>query len=199
MLVLNKATPINHADILRDEALLDFQRALDNLCNARILSAYLYLRMYLEKYISYIDFSTNESNYLLWKIGDKDINWSNICSADSGIFSSSLSRAYASGLDEHRLQYLKIAQLAYRECSEFVHGGFINISTLSSEIKFDKEASSRFMDRAESINTVIFFCWCLRYISAPNCDIASISEIILDRLGKISPLRVKFEVMKSND
>lgn len=69
---------------------------------------------------------------MIWQRGQCDMSWTQIVDDQNGIFGKQFISTYANDIDTGRsLELLTIAKNVYRECSEFVHGNYEKLNTLT--------------------------------------------------------------------
>ena len=190
---LSSVSPNDFSEFIRSQSVVDLQRSLLFCANSHYVSAFVFLRMYFEKYLSYILLCSSEQEYRLWRCGLKDISWKEITDENKGVFSANFNKAFESGLLNERNQFLGIAKAVYRECSEYVHGNHDAINSITPEIAFDESLCQNYLARLDSMHEVCIFAWCVRFLGIENVNSDSASDVILDRLGHLAVVRAHFE------
>ncbi|MDD6858143.1 MAG: hypothetical protein PUD71_07165 [Lachnospiraceae bacterium] len=156
--------------------------------------AYMTLRSYFELFLFGISLSINLLDYKLLNNGDRDLYWSEIVDEDNGLFSGKYVDAFCCELSEYRKQFLNMAKLCYRECSEYIHSNY-NKFVGHKSIKFEQDEFDNIADKLETINKVICYQFFIRYwdtIQNENRQ-SVIEEIIIDNLGEIREIHMLFK------
>ena len=129
----------------------------------------------------------------MWAKDSKDINWNLLKDAQTGVFSVNFIRAFNPDFSDSAKQYSAIAEVVYRECSEFVHGNASTHATLPLDITFQKEAFFNWHDKAATMRLAIMFAFSARYLNYITKDARDRMEpIITDLLGNLPPVQTIF-------
>lgn len=103
-------------------AVREYQFALYALAAANYRHAFISLRLFFELALSTVQFSASELKLRLWLANKADIVWSGLVHEEHGVYAKPFVSAFEPELAESSTQYSALAQKAYRECSEHVHG-----------------------------------------------------------------------------
>ena len=188
---LAKLCDHNFAVILLKHSIIDFQRSASSAINGRRIEAYIILRMHFEKFLFFIILSSNETNFRLWRIGQKDMSWSLITDENKGIFSKPFTEAFCPEFVELRTQFRSISIEIYRECSEIVHGNYDAISNHSAPPNPGVEWVEDWSKKAQDIQSVCVYLWLCRFADTPTENLESIRDLVRDLLGNIAAVRNK--------
>ncbi|SAL15439.1 hypothetical protein AWB69_00726 [Caballeronia udeis] len=176
-----------------DSAVKEYQFALFALVSGQYRHAFGGLRLFFELMLATVQFSAHEIDYRMWAKDSKDINWSALKDAQSGVFSVNFIRAFNPGFSDCAKQYLAIAEVVYRECSEFVHGNAGTHAILPSDIEFQEEAFFSWHEKAATMRLAIIFVFSARYLNYVTKEAAERMEpIITDVLGNLPPVQAIF-------
>ena len=178
---------------LLQAALLEYQDALLAVVQGQYRQAFMGLRFFLELGLGAILFSSDELGLRLWFRGERDIVWSKIVNNDTGVFSKCFMRAFNEALVDDAPEYQAIAELLYRECSEYVHGNFATLTFLPKTAVFDRNVYLDWHDKAKSARLVIVFALCARYLEQMDQgSLQNLESAILDELGYVTAIRAHF-------
>jgi len=176
-----------------DAAVREYQFALYALVSGHYRHAFSGLRLFFELILASIQFSAHEIDYRMWATDSKDINWSALKSPDSGIFSANFIRAFNPDFCSFSKQYLAIAEIVYRECSEFVHGNASTHLVLPFDIAFQKEIFNMWHQKAATMRLVVIFCYSARYLNyISNETKDGLEHVIVESLGNLAPVQAIF-------
>lgn len=176
-----------------DSALKEYQFAMFALVAGQYRHAFGGLRLFFELMLSTIQFSAHEIDYRMWAQDSKDIVWSALKDTQCGIFSKNFIRAFNVDFSDYGKQYGAIAEVVYRECSEFVHGNAATHLVLPSQITFNKELFNSWNQKAKAMRLVIIFAFAARYVNYIDLDATHRMEPILsDVLGNLQPVQTLF-------
>jgi len=174
-------------------AIKEYQLALFSLTVGQYRHAFGGLRLFFELMTSTIQFSAHEIDLRLWSKGEKDINWSALINAETGVFSVNFIKAFNPELSENTKQFRAIAEKIYRECSEFVHGNAITHKSLPERIIFNREIFLSWHQKAESIRVVIAFIFAARYLTHIDPAAAKVVEpTFIDIIGHLPAIQAIF-------
>ena len=98
-------------------AMREYEFALLAVVQAQYRQAFTALRLCFELLLSAVQLSANELELRTWLRGDRDLNWSALADADTGLFSKKFARAFFEELEEQSAHYRAMAGAVYRECS----------------------------------------------------------------------------------
>ena len=176
-----------------DSAVKEYQFALFALVSGQYRHAFGGLRLFFELMLATVQFSAHEIDYRMWAKDSKDINWSALKDAQSGVFATNFIRAFNPSFSSSGKQFLAIAEAVYRECSEFVHGNASTHAVLPSDIVFQKEAFSSWHDKATTMRLTIIFAFSARYLNYVSKEAKDRMEpIITDAIGNLPPVQEVF-------
>ena len=80
---------------------------------------------------------------------------------------------------------LTIAKNVYRECSEFVHGNYEKLNTLTKHMNFSEEAVEKYADYFFSVQYIISWSLLIRFrdvLNEPPILIA-LESVLMENLG----------------
>ncbi|WP_216844759.1 hypothetical protein, partial [Rhodanobacter sp. L36] len=156
---------------------LAFKLLGDGLCQvacANYRLAFFCLRSFLELSTAAIKFSAFEFELRQWESGKRDILWNGLCNDDTGVYSRSFAAAFFPILTDETKHYAGLANRAYRECSEYVHG---NPSSHGTDV-LEPERSKRWFELFDAATTCVFYGFFVRYHSEVGAAIAADSEAV---------------------
>ncbi|KGS37168.1 hypothetical protein [Burkholderia pseudomallei] len=176
-----------------DSAVKEYQFALFALVSGQYRHAFGGLRLFFELMLATIQFSAHEIDYRMWVKDSKDINWSALKDVQSGIFSANFIRAFNPSFSDCAKQYLAIAEVVYRECSEFVHGNAGTHAILPSDIAFQEDVFFSWHEKAATMRVAIIFAFSARYLNYVTKESMNRMEpIVTDVLGNLPPVQAIF-------
>ncbi|TKC90967.1 hypothetical protein FAZ69_06255 [Trinickia terrae] len=176
-----------------DSAVKEYQFALFALVSGQYRHAFGGLRLFFELMLATVQFSAHEIDYRMWVKDSKDINWNALKDVQSGVFSVNFIRAFNPEFSDSAKQYLAIAEVVYRECSEFVHGNAGTHSMLPSDITFQEKAFFSWHEKAATMRLAIIFAFSARYLNYVTKEATDRMEpIITDVLGNLPPVQAIF-------
>lgn len=176
-----------------DSAVKEYQFALFALVSGQYRHAFGGLRLFFELMLATMHFSAHEIDYRMWAKDSKDINWNTLKDNQNGVFSVNFIRAFNPGFSDSAKQFLAIAEVVYRECSEFVHGNAGTHANLPSDITFQEDAFLSWHDKATTMRLAIIFAFSARYLNYVTKEAANRMEpIITDVLGNLPPVQAIF-------
>jgi hypothetical protein len=176
-----------------DSAVKEYQFALFALVSGQYRHAFGGLRLFFELMLATVQFSAHEIDYRLWEQDSKDINWSALKDPQNGVFSKNFIRAFNPGFADSGKQYLAIAEVVYRECSEFVHGNAGTHAILPTDIAFQKEAFFSWHDKAATMRLAIIFAFSARYLNHVSKEVTNkLEPIITETIGNLPEVQACF-------
>jgi len=125
--------------------------------------AYMALRMSLELSIAAMLFATREVELREWQKGEIDIRWATLTDPKDGVFSERLTKACSPSLAGDASQIKGIAMSAYRECSDFVHGGAESALKLPDALNFDAKMLQKWHGQLVTALIPITYAMLVRY------------------------------------
>ncbi|OWV35172.1 hypothetical protein CE489_20020 [Bacillus spizizenii] len=184
---------------LYEIAFREYQFSLIQVSQGFYRQSFNALRFFIEHTLAGIYFSFQELDLRLWKLGEKDINWSNIINEDNGIFSKGFFKAFSPMLIGESITYSDISKKIYRECSEYVHGNYVTREKLSTKLEFNQNSFEIFNEKAKIARTLIVFSLCARYLDCIDHGMkARLESSIMDHVGNIKGIQTSFQVQKEN-
>ncbi len=171
-------------------ALRELQNSLMSAICAHYRQSLSSQRLSLELWFAGIYFSTNEYNYLKWKMNEKDIVWSQITNNDDGIFSQGFAHVFWPASEKKIGIYRDIAQTIYRECCEFVHGNNDTHNILPKTFHYSHDSLSKWCKNIDTITPLFLYTFLVRFNKSltPN-NYEKISPILLENIGHIAEVR----------
>jgi hypothetical protein len=171
-------------------ALKEYQFAQFALAVGMYRQAFASLRLVLELALSAIDFSVNEIKLRRWFGGDTDIVWSALIDKENGVLSPNFVQTFCIQLKDHSASHLAMAEKAYRECSEYVHGNASTHKTLPSEIQYSRNSVHAWCDKAATVAQVVIFAFAVRYMDDLDKEqLEDLKPVLLETLGHIEDFR----------
>lgn len=147
-------------------------------------------RRALELWFAGIYFSTNEYNYLKWKMNEKDIVWSQITNNEDGIFSQNFAHVFWPASEKKIGIYREIAQTIYRECCEFVHGNNDTHKLLPGTFQYSHESLLKWCKNMDIITPLFLYTFLVRFnksLTPKNYE--EIAPIFCENIGHIAEVR----------
>jgi hypothetical protein len=191
-----------HAEIARRPesqalafAIREYEAALLALATGQYRHAFAGLRLFFELGLATIRFSAYEIEYRQWSRDTKDINWNALKDEQTGVFAHNFIVAFNEGFAELGKQYRAIAESAYRECSQYVHGNASTHSPPTAKLKFDRSSAAAWMDRAKAIRLAFTFAFVARYLNHINVG-PGLEGTLQDVLGHLQPIQGYFDQAK---
>lgn len=155
--------------------------------------AFIAHRYFIEQMCRFIYLSTNELHLRHWKLGLKDVSWVALTDRENGIFSKIFIRAFYPEIDDEGNHVLTIVSKLYREASEFVHGNFDKIKGIPSQIEFNLEMLSKWLEFMETSKFVALFLLFMRFAKdIDSADIHKLEDMARDELCGIEGFDLLF-------
>lgn len=176
-------------------AIREYEAALLALSIGQYRHAFAGLRLFFELGLATVRFSAYEIEYRLWSRDTKDINWSTLKDEQTGVFAHNFIIAFNEGFAELGKQYKAIAESAYRECSQYVHGNASTHSLPATKLNFDHDLAEAWISRAKSIRLAFTFAFVARYLNNINFGV-ELEEVLQDVLGHLQPVQSYFDKVK---
>ena len=154
----------------------EYEQGFQAVVHGQYRYAFMANRYFLEQICRFIYLSTNELYLRQWKLGLREVAWGSLVDKENGIFSKIFIRAFFPEVESEGEHMIKLVSSLYRETSEFIHGNFTKLISISSKIEFNSEllkAWLGFMETNKFVSTFLLFLSC-----ALHCSILS---------GKTSP------------
>jgi len=171
----------------------EYQFALFALASGQYRHAFVGLRLFFELMLVTIQFSAHEIDYRMWEKDSKDINWNALKDPQSGVFSANFINAFNPAFSDNAKQYSAIAEVVYRECSEFVHGNAGTHTSLPSDIMFNKGVFLSWHEKATTIRFLIIFSFSARYLNYISAEARDVLEpMVLDVIGHLTAAQAAF-------
>lgn len=184
-------------DILKDRpehsifknAIKEYQISILNNCLGLYQQAFMGLRFFLERSLVAIQFSANEIELNLWKIGERDTYWTELMNEEKGIFSTRFCKAFFPEIKEEITHFKAITKKVYRECSEYVHGNNSVIDKIPDSLEYSKDLFEEWNTKADTIKRIILFTLCLRYLKfLKDDDRKKIYNSLSEEFNSIIPI-----------
>lgn len=173
-------------------AIREYEAALLALAIGQYRHAFAGLRLFFELGLATIRFSAYEIEYRQWSRDAKDINWNSLKDDQTGVFAHNFIAAFNEEFADLGKQYRAIAESAYRECSQYVHGNASTHLPPAATLKFDAGQAGAWMERAKSIRLALIFAFAARYLN--HIEVGSTLETTLrDVLGHLQPIQSYFD------
>lgn len=191
--VLRRAI-INRPEVkVLDAAVKEYQLALFALASGQYRYAFVGLRLFFELMLATVQFSAHEIDYRLWATDSKDINWHALIDPQSGVFSKNFIEAFNPNFVDSLKEHSAIAELVYRECSEFVHGNAGTHATLPTDIAYHRPTFFAWHRKAETMRIVIMFIFCARYMNyISNIAKNAIEPAAMGVIGYLPAIQAEF-------
>lgn len=153
--------------------------------------SFMALRGYFELTLFGVQLSTNELNFRLWKQSELDLYWSHIIDEENGIFSKQFIKAFQPLFIDAGKSIRLLAKSVYRECSEYIHSNYNTTNFLPEKTCFDQEVFDLIGNKVETINQVITFMFCVRYLDTiiKNNKLMEFENSIMDSIGFLPCIR----------
>lgn len=174
-------------------AIREYQFSLFALMLGQYRQSFSALRLFFELSLATVHFSANEFHFREWKSDQRDIKWQVLVDADNGVLSQKFTNAFFPSLGDSTRHFRGLAERAYRECSEYVHGNATTHKTLPKGIDYSKDIFVTWHEKAEVIRLVVTYSFVNRYLEfLGSADLQLIEPAILERLGHLQPIQSKF-------
>jgi hypothetical protein len=171
-------------------ALAEYQFALLAVVQGQYRQAFMALRLSFELIMGTSYFSANEFQLRQWLCGERDLVWSALIDAESGVLSKQFVKAFYEELAEEALQYRAMGQEVYRECSEYVHGNALTHTSLYGKVSFQQKAFDAWHDKARTVRLVSSFALCARYVYlTDSTNRSKLETVLIDNLGHMPAIR----------
>jgi hypothetical protein len=105
-------------------------------CSGLYRQAFSSLRAFLEVSMAAIRFSAAELERRQWVSGRRDVSWTDVTSVDTGLYSVAYLREFMPDALDEREEILSDAKLAYRRCSEYLHGNVATSALLPEGVQY---------------------------------------------------------------
>lgn len=171
----------------------EYQHSLLSLIMGQYRQAYSGLRLVLELGLAAVHFSSNELQFRQWSQGQRDIVWSNLISADNGVLSKNFLKVFGGDMSDEAPHYRALAEAAYRELSEFVHGNASTHNRIPSTMQFHKETFDAWNDKAESIRLIVLYVLAARHLfDMPKESLPRIEDLVMQDFSYLPCVRAHF-------
>ena len=175
-------------------AVREMQLAQLSLSLGQYRQAFMGLRLSLELGLAAIHFSAHELEYRKWVRDKADVKWSELIDKKTGVLSPDFVAAFFEDLKDEALHYQSLAEKAYRECSEYVHGNAHTHSGLPATLAFSEEAFRNWHSKADTIHLVVSFALCMRHLSyMDKGSVAKVCDGVRSTLGHVGPIRAMLD------
>lgn len=171
----------------------EYELGFQAVAHGQYRHAFMSNRYFLEQICRFIYLSTNELYLRQWKLGLREVAWGSLVDKENGIFSKIFIRAFFPEVESEGEHMIKLVSSLYRETSEFIHGNFSKMVTISSKIEFKPELLKswlKFMETNKFVSTFLLF---MRF--SKDCkreDIHKLEDLAKDELGGIEEFNVLF-------
>lgn len=155
------------------------------------------LRQFFEHFLFAILLSTNDYKHRLWQLGQYDVSWTQIVDGQNGVFGTEYISAYARDIDQERsIELLAIAKNVYRECSEFVHGNYEKLITLSDNLEYNEKMVDMYIDYFSSISYLISMALLIRFRETLDDreKLSILETVIMDNLGMLPEVQALYSI-----
>jgi hypothetical protein len=143
------------------------------------------LRFMLERSLAAVKLSTDLVRRNRWINTNDDIAWITIVNEETGIFSFSFADAFFPELREIVKSVGDTARNAYRQCSEYIHGNFSNLSTYQP--KFDVVLFAKWLEILNNAKFCVQFSLFLRYWNELDVSMKNhVESAVRDELSHIA-------------
>lgn len=151
------------------------------------------LRLAFELTLAACYFSAYRLNLAEWERGEKgngDVKWSVLIHDGEGVLSARFAKAFFPSLQETAKEYRAIAELVYREMSEFVHGNASTWKLTPEDVRYDKALFEAWMEKFSTASRVMVLSLSLRFLKELGNEGRNLVEHpVLEHLGHIGPIR----------
>lgn len=157
--------------------------------------AIIVLRQFLEHILFAILLSSNDYQYRLWKAGKSDMSWVAVVDGQKGVFGKDFIRVYGKGISEERsAELITVAKNAYRECSEFVHGNYVKLISLSNGLEYDANMVDKYLEFFLNIQYLVCMGLFIRYkeIFDEIEVLKQLEPMLMDYLGELSEVQFMY-------
>jgi hypothetical protein len=156
--------------------------------------AFIAQRYFLEQVLRFVYLSTNELHLRHWKLGMRDISWKSLVDDEKGVFSKEFIRAFFTDVEEDGKQFSLLSSKLYRESSEFVHGNFDKITSISDQIKYQPDILRQWIEYMETSKLIVSFLLFMRFSKDFNSeDIVNFETIAQEELCGIDGFNCLFQ------
>lgn len=153
--------------------------------------AFSSLRAFMEVAFATIRFSAAELERRQWVNGRRDLSWAEVTSVESGLYAAGYLREFApeaGGEGEAMMRDLKVA---YRRCSEYLHGNVPTTSLLPDSIVYAHAVVDEWGAVATSTLRVLHHSLFVRYYAEMTEGAQSMIEPCLEQhLGQLKSVRM---------
>ncbi|NPU11796.1 hypothetical protein HL666_13575 [Bradyrhizobium sp. 83002] len=174
-------------------AIREYHFSLCALASANYRHAFISLRLFFELSLASIQFSASELKLRLWLANRSDIVWSTLIHEDNGVFGAAFMSAFQPELSNSAKQYSALAQKAYRECSEHVHGNVHTHLPNGTPTGFEKETLAEWASLADTIRLCVIFAFASRFLGSLSPEnLNRLEDIFLDSLGTLPAIQAVY-------
>jgi hypothetical protein len=143
----------------------DLGLAFYAVCSGLYRQAFSSLRAFLEVSMAAVRFSASELERRQWVSGRRDVNWSDIVSVESGLYSVAYLREFMPDSEDEREELLQDAKIAYRRCSEYLHGNVATSALLPETIEYSEGVVNEWCSTSIKAVRVLMHSLFVRYYS----------------------------------
>lgn len=124
------------------------------------------------------------------------MSWAKIVDSEKGIFAKEFINSYALDIDDSRsIELLTIAKNVYRECSEYVHGNYKKLESLTENIEYIKDNVIKYIELFESVRYIISISLLIRFreIFYDREVLIKLESVVMDNLGTLPEVQALFD------
>lgn len=150
-------------------------------CSGLYRQAFSSLRAFLEVSMAAVKFSASEIERRQWINGRRDVSWTDVVSDETGLYSVAYLREFMPEAIDERAQLLSDARLAYRRCSEYLHGNVATSALLPESIEFAGGIVDEWCDISIRAVRALHHCLFVRYFNELSAHARSRIEPALEQ------------------
>lgn len=143
----------------------DLGLAFYSACSGLYRQAFSSLRAFLEVSMAAVRFSASELERRQWVSGRIDVSWSDVVSVETGLYSVAYLREFMPEALDEREEFLNDAKMAYRRCSEYLHGNVATSTLLPERIEYAEDILHEWSSIAVKAVRVIQHSLFVRYFN----------------------------------
>ncbi len=126
--------------------------------------AFASLRLTLELSLAATFFSINKLEYMEWKNGSGDIQWSRVIDEENGVLSRRFAHAFFPELADRISEVNERTRLVYRRLSEFIYGNYHSWRKSGLQLERDPRMEDLFFQYLDEIIHIVTFIMACRYM-----------------------------------
>lgn len=139
------------------------------------------LRAFIEVSFGAIHLSAAEFERRKWVSGRKDLSWAGITSPDSGVYSRAYLQEFQPAAVDEAQELLDDLKVAYRRCSEYLHGNVATTALLPPSIEYASEPITEWKMVAKKALQALHHSMFVRYHADMSDRQRSIVESALEQ------------------